>query len=86
MTTSEQQYIDLYQQCTQMILRHSCDVMNAVRPKAFDDFCRLKFPTRKDEKYKYTDIAKLFAPDYGLNLNRLNIPVNPYEEIGRAHV
>ena len=31
------------------------------------------------ERYKYTDMAPLFAPDYGLNLNRLEIPVDPYE-------
>ena len=31
------------------------------------------------EKYKYTDVSKYFEPDYGLNLNRLAIPVNPYE-------
>ena len=36
-------------------------------------------PTRKVERYKYTDMAPLFAPDYGLNLNRLEIPVDPYE-------
>ena len=36
------------------------------------------FPTRKVERYKYTDIQKLFEPDYGLNLNRLQIPVDPY--------
>ena len=28
--------------------------------------------------YKYTDMQALFAPDYGLNLNRLQIPVDPY--------
>ena len=53
--------------------------MNAPRAQAFSDFERLGFPTTKEEKYKYTDAAKLFAPDYGLNLNRLDIPVNPYE-------
>jgi Fe-S cluster assembly protein SufD len=31
------------------------------------------------ERYKYTDIQKLFAPDYGVNLSRLQIPVDPYE-------
>ena len=53
--------------------------MNAPRANAFADFERLGFPTTKQEKYKYTNMAKLFAPDYGLNLNRLDIPVNPYE-------
>ncbi|MBR7170836.1 MAG: Fe-S cluster assembly protein SufD, partial [Prevotella sp.] len=40
---------------------------------------RLVLPNRKVEKYKYTDISKLFEPDYGVNLNRLEIPVDPYE-------
>ena len=75
----EQQYIDLFSQCEAMICRHSTEVMNAPRAKAFADFERLGFPTTKEEKYKYTDAAKLFEPDYGLNLNRLDIPVNPYE-------
>ena len=75
----EQQYIDLFSQCEAMICRHSTEVMNVFRAQAFADFERLGFPTTKEEKYKYTDVAKLFAPDYGLNLNRLDIPVNPYE-------
>ena len=79
MMKAEQQYIDLFSQCEAMICRNSTEVMNAPRAKAFADFERLGFPTTKEEKYKYTDAAKLFAPDYGLNLNRLDIPVNPYE-------
>ncbi|MBE6288569.1 MAG: Fe-S cluster assembly protein SufD [Mediterranea massiliensis] len=76
---AEQQYIDLFSQCEALICRHSSEVMNAPRANAFANFERLGFPTTKQEKYKYTDMAKLFAPDYGLNLNRLDIPVNPYE-------
>ena len=75
----EQQYIDLFSQCEAMICQHSCEVMNAPRAAAFADFERLGFPTREDEKYKYTDISKLFEPDYGLNLKQLDIPVNPYD-------
>lgn len=62
-----------------MICGHSAGVMNAVRDRAFDDFQRLGFPSKKVERYKYTDMAALFEPDYGLNLNRLDIPVNPYD-------
>ena len=79
MMKAEQQYIDLFSQCEALICRHSSEVMNAPRSQAFADFERLGFPTPKEEKYKYTDTSKLFAPDYGLNLNRLDIPVNPYE-------
>jgi len=76
---SEQQYIDLYKQTREMICSHSAAVMNAVRDEAFEDFQCLGFPSKKVERYKYTDMQKLFGPDYGLNLNRLEIPVNPYE-------
>ena len=75
---SEQQYIDLYQQASQLIKTHSADVLNAVRDEAFADFKAQGFPTKKVERYKYTDMAALFAPDYGLNLKRLPIPVDPY--------
>ena len=76
---SEKQYIDLYTEAQQIIKDHAAPVMNEVRDKAFDDFRRLGFPTKKVERYKYTDMQKLFEPDYGLNLNRLEIPVDPYE-------
>ncbi len=76
---SEKQYIELYEQCRSLICSHSADVMNAQRDRAFEDFKRLGFPTRKVERYKYTDMEALFEPDYGLNLSRLDIPVNPYD-------
>ena len=76
---SEQQYIDLYEQAREMIFSHAPEAMNAVRDEAFEDFRKQGFPSKKVERYKYTDIQKLFAPDYGVNLNRLEIPVDPYE-------
>lgn len=72
------QYIELYEQCRPLIREHSADVMNNVRDIAFEDFKRLGIPSKKIERYKYTDMKKLFEPDYGLNLKRLDIPVNPY--------
>ena len=77
--SSEKQYIDLYNQCKGMINKHAPQVLNDLRDKAFDDFCRLGFPSKKVERYKYTDMQKIFEPNYGLNLNRLEIPVNPYD-------
>ena len=62
-----------------MICEHSSDVMNAVRDEAFNHFKAQGFPNKKVERYKYTDIARLFEPNYGLNLNRLTIPVDPYK-------
>lgn len=73
------QYIELYDECRTMICGHSAGVMNDVRDKAYEDFKCQGIPTKKVERYKYTDIAKLFEPNYGLNLNRLDIPVNPFD-------
>ena len=76
---SEIQYIDLYKQAREMIFSHAPEAMNAVRDEAFERFASTGFPSRKVERYKYTDIQKLFEPDYGVNLNRLEIPVDPYK-------
>ncbi len=75
----EKQYVDLYAHARAVIFQHGSPVMNGVRDAAFEDFKRLGFPSRKVERYRYTDMAALFAPNYGLNLNRLDIPVKPNE-------
>lgn len=62
-----------------MIMQHAATAMNSLRDAAFEDFKHMGFPTKKVERYKYTDVPALFEPNYGLNLNRLEIPVDPYE-------
>lgn len=79
MDNSAQQYIDLYTQCRGVLCEHSTEVMNAVREEAFEAFRHRGLPTRKVEEYKYTNMQELFAPDLGVNLRRLEIPVNPYD-------
>ena len=78
MTHSEQQYTDLFTKQRRLIDGHAAEVMNARREQAFSHFCQNGLPTRRVERYKYTDMQKMFEPDYGLNLSRLNIPVDPY--------
>ena len=62
---AEQQYLDLFAKCEDMVCRNSAPVMNAMRAGALADFERLGFPSTKGEDYKYTDVAQSFAPDYG---------------------
>lgn len=76
---SSAQYLNLYRECRELIARHSSAVMNGLREEAYNQLKRQGFPTRKAEDYKYTDVEALMAPDYGLNLGRLDIPVNPYD-------
>src|ERR1035437_10174554 len=75
----EQQYIDLYKQQQESIKKHSAPVMNALRDAAFELFEKLHFPTPKLENYKYSDLKEPLSINYGLNINRLTIPVDPYE-------
>ncbi len=74
---AEQQYIDIFSRYESLICQKSASVLNALRPAAFKDFEQKGFPSLKGEDYKYTDVEKAFAPDYGININRLEIPVNP---------
>ena len=78
-TLTQHQYIELYFGERKSIFDHAPETMNVVRDEAFNDFLRQGFPTKKEERYKYTDMQKLFEPDYGVNLNRLVIPVDPYQ-------
>ena len=77
--SAEKQYMELYEQQRDVIMGYAPQVMNAVRDAAFERFRQGGFPSRKVERYKYTDIQKLMAPDFGLNLKRLDIPVDPYQ-------
>lgn len=76
---AEQQYIDLFAQCEDLVCRESSGVMNVPRAAALADFERLGFPSLRAEDYRYTDVSRAFAPDYGMNLKRVKIPVNPQD-------
>ena len=43
----EQQYIDLYAQAEALLRNHSAEPLNRLRARAFADFERLGFPTRR---------------------------------------
>lgn len=82
------QYLNLYREAHDLLCSHSAPQMNIAREKAYRlltpsatdrEGSGAAFPTRKCETYRYTDVAASFAPNYGLNLSRIDIPVNPYE-------
>jgi len=76
---AEQQYIELFTKYKELICTHSTPVMNALRDDALACFGQNGFPVYGTEDYQHTNVAELFAPDYGINLNRVKIPVNPYD-------
>lgn len=75
---SEQQYIELYGEVSNLIKQKSCDVMNNVRDAAFASFEKVGFPSKKVERYKYTDVDAYFAPNYGVSFNTLEVKPSKY--------
>ena len=74
-----QQYIDLYREHHEVIDRHSTAVLNALRPAALQEIERIGLPNTRHEDYHHTDIEAIFAPDYGLNITRIELPSQPHE-------
>lgn len=79
MNDATKQYIELYEQYGDMLRGHSCKIMNDERDAAYQTLKKTPLPTRKTEEYKYSNMQEFFSPELGVNLNRLDIPVNPYE-------
>lgn len=75
----EKQYIDLYKTHHSLIKQYAAPVMNESRDASFALFEKLGFPTTKLEDYKYTDLKEMLSLDYGLNVRRLDFPVDPYQ-------
>lgn len=75
---SEQQYIELYNEASSLIKQKSCPVMNSVRDAAFAVFEEKGFPSKKVERYKYTDVDAAFAPNYGISLGALELKPSKY--------
>lgn len=76
---NEQIYNDLYSQTEPLIRKHSPSLLNDRRAAASQLFQEVGFPTSKDEAYKYCRLEEQLGRDYGLNINRLQFPLNPAE-------
>ncbi len=71
------QYIELYEANVDAIAAHSGEAMNGMRSVALQRLRALgSLPERGDEGYEKTSINDMFAPDYGVNINRVELPVD----------
>ena len=75
----KQQYITLYQQYAHIIKEKSAPLLNSIRDAAFKRFEELGFPVKRDKDYEYIDIQSSYDHDFGLNLNRVSLDVDPYK-------
>lgn len=71
--TAAGQYIDLFVENRAAIDGHSAGALNALRDDALAALRDTRLPRKGDEDYEATDLESFFAPDYGINVNRLNV-------------
>lgn len=71
--SSLKQYTALYDEARTLVWGSATDVLNSRRDAAYRQLQQFDTSADKLEAYKYTDYQALFAPDYGLNLQRLSL-------------
>lgn len=79
MENSLRQYIDLYKAHRAEIDSHSAHVLNSRREEACRILETMKLPRYGSENYEVTDLPAILSHDYGVNIRRVSLPVNPAE-------
>ena len=79
MNTATKNFIDLYTREREVIQSNSSEIINGLRTDAMLNFKKLGLPSRKLEKYKYTDVQKYFEGDFLTNFDRKPINYEPSE-------
>lgn len=74
--SSLEEYINLYKAHSDLVTGSSSEPLNALRKKALEELERTRLPKQGDENYANIDLNKLLAPDYGLNLQRIEPEIN----------
>lgn len=72
------QYLNLYRDNSEAIDRGSSAPLNVARKEALKRLEQpgVSLPTKADEGYERTSIDAMMAPDFGVNINRVNIPTD----------
>lgn len=71
------QYTDLYEANRAAVDAGSAPVLNRLRPEALDALKRIgRLPDKSDEGFEKTSVNDMFAPDFGVNINRMSLPVD----------
>lgn len=71
------QYTDLYHSARAIIDTNSSPVLNARRDESCRALEEMRLPAPGSENYEHTDLQAMLAPDFGLNLAKLSIDINP---------
>lgn len=71
------QYLDLYREHQKLIDANGAGPLNDLRGDAYAQLSEMKLPKADSDNYENCDLEAILAPDYGINLAKLNIDVNP---------
>lgn len=77
MDSSLRQYIDLYKGHHDEIDAVSAPVLNRMREEVCERLESMRLPKPGEENYEVIDIPGILSHDYGLNIRRVALPVNP---------
>jgi Fe-S cluster assembly protein SufD len=71
------QYLELYREIGADICSHAPKAFNDLRPAALEALQAAgRLPERGEEGYDKLSVNDMFAPDFGINVNRLGFPVD----------
>lgn len=74
-----EQYIGLYREYREVVERNAPAALNALRPAALDALATARLPRKGQADYEAIDMEAIFAPDYGVNVTRLDYDIDPTE-------
>ena len=71
------QYIELFDEHKDLVNSNGAPLLNDFRDKARGILENKTLPAKGTEKYEHSDLNEVLAPDYGINIARQAIAVNP---------
>lgn len=71
------QYLELYSEHKDLVDSNSSHVLNEHRPEAYRVLKDMVLPKAGSDNYENCDLEAVLAPDYGLNIAKVPIEVNP---------
>lgn len=77
MNPALRQYVELYQDHKDLVNGNSAGRLNALRDEACRKLIDCTLPAIGSEDYERTDLEEMLGADYGINLARVRIDVNP---------
>jgi len=81
--TAHQQYLDLYASQQEYIAQHSLPLLQRYRHVAQEALDECGFPQLDMEEWQRVDIESLYAPDYGINLQELDLAPADYKQLSQ---